>query len=350
MMNLAQLRATYASTCFPRFSTASRPKIVSAFSANGSKTQKFLFKRTLTTTLYYLEPQELYKTVKPYHLNVPASALGQKLQQSNEVSKGYRNISIQDVREEDRDFTLNQNGFQVFNDDEKHLSLHSLLSYNDYADFATVKDKYRRGVSDFLVQRLGADLVVPFTHEVRRRSEVFPQLPRGTGKAPQPVQGVHVDFTPRWAIDRMRMVLDEDLVKTILKRRWQILNVWRPLFGPLYDWPLALCDWRSIDACRDLEPSDNVYTHVTAETYNVYHHDSHRWYYVSGMQPTETLVFKSFDSHRDEETARVCPHAAFYNPLAPEGARPRESIECLAVVVYPEGTGGTGDHRDEWLP
>jgi len=120
------------------------------------------------------------------------------------------------------------------------------------------------------------------------------------------------------------MALPEQQVESILSRRWQvlkfvsssqstgffpftdliILGIWRSLFGPLYDWPLAVCDWKSVDHTLDLVPSDNVYTHIAAETYNVYHNPDHRWYYMDAMQPNETLVFKSFDSRHSDETAR----------------------------------------------
>ncbi|KAI1385932.1 uncharacterized protein F4822DRAFT_432790 [Hypoxylon trugodes] len=319
----------------------------------------------LATTLHYLDPLEIYKTEKPYHLNVPPSALAPHQKQSNEVSKAYEGILINDLRGRESDFTLDANGFQVFRDEKDHVSLNSALKYEDYENSPVVKDKYREAVKSFLVERLGAGIVIPFTHEVRRRSEVFPLLPRGTGKAPQPVQGVHVgecfgfnslvaakslDFTPRWAAERARMVLGESLAHITLNRRWQVLNIWRPLFGPLHDWPLALCDWKSINPIHDLEPSDNVYTHLTAETYNVYHNPSHRWYYISNMEPTETFVFKSFDSDQSYKVARVCPHAAFFNANAPKGCRARESVECLVLVVYPEGKGEVGHQSNEWLP
>lgn len=47
-----------------------------------------------------------------------------------------------------------------------------------------------------------------------------------------------------------------------------------------------------------------MYTHMAAETYNVYHSPSHRWYYLDGMRPSETHVFKSYDSRKTESMAR----------------------------------------------
>ncbi|ETN40800.1 uncharacterized protein HMPREF1541_05080 [Cyphellophora europaea CBS 101466] len=289
---------------------------------------------TTSATLYYLSRLELYKHEKPYHINVPPSALPPGMQ-STEKSEGYDGITVNNLRGREHEFSLDNSGFQVFRDEEKTFSLASALKYDEYADFQTVKSRYRAAVSQFLVERLGAEAVFPFTHEVRRRASVFPRLPRGTGEAPQPVQGVHVDFTPRWAVERTRMAFGEAVVDYLMTRRWQVLNIWRPLFGPLYDWPLAVCDWRSIDPSQDLVASDNVYTHTAAETYNLYHSPSHKWYFLQGMRPEETLVFKSHDSRKTNGTARVCPHAAFRDPLAPADARPRESVECLAIVVYP---------------
>jgi hypothetical protein len=73
-------------------------------------------------------------------------------------------------------------------------------------------------------------------------------------------------------------------------------SIWRPLFGPLKDWPLAVCDFRSLDASRDLIASDNILPHTVGETYNVLHNKQHEWYYLRDQIPTEILIFKSFDS------------------------------------------------------
>lgn len=75
-----------------------------------------------------------------------------------------------------------------------------------------------------------------------------------------------------------------------------LCSVWKPLFGPLYDWPLAVCDYATVDPICDLVPSDNIYTHKTIETYNVLYNGNHKWYFLNGMRQNEVLVFKSFDS------------------------------------------------------
>lgn len=83
-----------------------------------------------------------------------------------------------------------------------------------------------------------------------------------------------------------------------------IISIWRPLFGPLEDWPLALMDYRSLDRTRDLVPSDNIYTHVIRETYNVLRNESHQWYFLDGQNVDEVFLFKTYDSYAAKGHAR----------------------------------------------
>lgn len=62
------------------------------------------------------------------------------------------------------------------------------------------------------------------------------------------------------------------------------------------DWPLGLLDFRSLDLERDLIAADVVYPHYVGETFHVFYHPSHKWYYVSDQMPDEVSIFKSFDS------------------------------------------------------
>jgi hypothetical protein len=86
------------------------------------------------------------------------------------------------------------------------------------------------------------------------------------------------------------------------------------LFGPLEDWPLGLLDYQSIDTKNDLVASDNIYPHIVSETYNVFHNEAHKWFYLGNHQPDEIFVFKSFDSKSTRGTAKgnVDVHGARY--------------------------------------
>lgn len=86
--------------------------------------------------------------------------------QSNEQSQGYDGILINSLRGREQDFDLDRNGFQIFKDGSDTFSLAKALDYDEYTDFNTVKSKYRAAVGEFLKERLGAEKVFPFTHEV----------------------------------------------------------------------------------------------------------------------------------------------------------------------------------------
>lgn len=72
-------------------------------------------------------------------------------------------------------------------------------------------------------------------------------------------------------------------------------SVWRPIRGPIRDWPLALCDPRSLEL-HDLQPRDTVSRGSFVETFQVHHTLSQRWYYMSNQTPDEAWVFLQADS------------------------------------------------------
>jgi hypothetical protein len=123
-----------------------------------------------------------------------------------------------------------------------------------------------------------------------------------------------------------------DEADELLRGRVQVINVWRPIRGPLQDAPLAVCDAGSV-APGDLVPADLVYRDRVGETYGVKFNPEHRWYYVSDMQPDEALLLKCYDSATDGR-ARFAPHTAFEDPTAPADKLPRESIELRTLVFH----------------
>jgi hypothetical protein len=109
-----------------------------------------------------------------------------------------------------------------------------------------------------------------------------------------------------------------DEAEELLRGRVQVINLWRPIRGPLCDAPLAVCDAASV-APADLVPSDLVYPNRIGETYAVTYNSSHRWFYVPAMRTDEALLIKCFDSLTDGR-ARFAPHTAFDDPTAPADA------------------------------
>jgi hypothetical protein len=73
-------------------------------------------------------------------------------------------------------------------------------------------------------------------------------------------------------------------------------SVWKPLNGPIRDWPLAVCDATTVNWKADLEPTDIVSPQTQEENYQVYHRPQHRWFYLSDQTNSELLLFNQFDS------------------------------------------------------
>ena len=73
------------------------------------------------------------------------------------------------------------------------------------------------------------------------------------------------------------------------------LSIWKPLKSPVRDWPLALCDAKTIDSANDLVTADVVYQDHSEEKYQVHYKPKQRWFYLSDQQPSEMLVFSCAD-------------------------------------------------------
>ncbi len=198
----------------------------------------------------------------------------------------------------------------------------------DFYDDDEVKSVYYPEVERALKHATGADRVFIFDHTTRRH---IPGAADSRTGIRQPVARVHVDHTARSGPQRVRDLLPRE-ADGLLRGRVQIINLWRPIRGPLWDSPLAVCDASSV-SFDDLVPSDLVYPHRVGETYQVSYSPAHRWFYVPGMGVDEALLLKCFDSKTDGR-ARFAPHSAFTDPIGPADAPPRESIEVRTLIFH----------------
>jgi hypothetical protein len=214
-------------------------------------------------------------------------------------------------------------------DEEGFGLVQSHSAVRDFYDDEEVKRTYYPEAEQLLRDATGADRVYIFDHTVRRR------VPGGEdrrGDAPrQPVPRVHVDHTVTSGPQRVRDLLPDEAEK-LLRGRVQIINLWRPIRGPLRDAPLAVCDASTVKQ-EHLVPSDLIYQHRVGETYSVTFDPGHRWYYVPEMKVDEVLLLKCYDSETDGR-ARFAPHTAFDDPTTHPDAHPRESIELRALVFH----------------
>ncbi|MGA3002336.1 MAG: CmcJ/NvfI family oxidoreductase [Acetobacteraceae bacterium] len=238
---------------------------------------------------------------------------------SNTVHESHI-VPIYDLRGIEAEISLDREGFEL---------LGQVSAVRDFYDDDEVRSVYYPEAERFIAEATGASRVFIFDHTVRRRvagaSDRVPGVPR------QPATRVHVDHTARSGPQRVRDLLGDE-AEGLLKGRVQIINLWRPIRGPLRDAPLAVCDAQSV-APGDLVLSDLVYRDRAGETYAVTYNPAHRWFYVPEMQPDEVLLLKCFDSETDGR-ARFMPHSAFNDPTIPADILPRESIELRTLVFH----------------
>jgi hypothetical protein len=110
----------------------------------------------------------------------------------------------------------------------------------------------------------------------------------------QPLSRVHVDQTAATAIALIHKHLPPADVPKLLENRFQIINVWRPLEYPAIDWPLTLCDYRSVDVENDTFSVSRVSADNKSELelMAVQYSEHQKWKYLHGMTPEEFVLFK----------------------------------------------------------
>jgi hypothetical protein len=238
---------------------------------------------------------------------------------SNMTPEPHR-VHIRDMRPVAAEVGLDCQGFALV---EQHTAV------RDFWDDDEVRRVYYPEAERFLAEKTGASRVFIFDHLQRRR--VPGATRRAPGVPPQPATRVHVDHTSRSGPQRVRDLLPDE-AEELLKGRVQVINLWRPIRGPLQDSPLAVCDARTVDPA-DLVPSDLVYRERVGETYSVTYNPAHEWYYVPEMRREQALLLKIADTKTDGR-ARFMPHTSFTDPTTPPDAFPRESIELRTLVFH----------------
>jgi hypothetical protein len=155
-------------------------------------------------------------------------------------------------------------------------------------------------------------------------------------KNAKPARYPHADNTDASA-ENLAALFDAfvDDFDLVAYRRWAMYNVWRTFTPPPQDFPLAVCDARTV------RPDDEVtVTAITAElsgdivhdTTSYVHNAAHRWYWYPDMTIDEVIVFKSHDT--DPTKARRVAHTAFTDPTCPSGVPTRASVEMRALAVF----------------
>ena len=280
--------------------------------------------QTVTATLNYLRPM----TAKPvnYTYEPPPGVPWQS------GAFDSRAVRIRDVRPVASGLSLDRQGFAL---------IQAPSGFTNFDDLAQIKARYYPETERSLQQHTGATRVIVFDHNLRNGARAA----AGEAGIREPVKRVHNDFT---AGSGLRRALDELAARgldpeEVVRHRFAMINLWRPVSRAVKESPLALCDASTMTP-GDFVATDLVFQQRIGEVYSVTFSPSHRWFYAPRLGPEEALLIKCFDSAEDGR-ARFTAHTAFDDPSSPADAPPRESIEARALVIFAsdDNTGGKLD-------
>lgn len=237
-------------------------------------------------------------------------------------------VTIRNARAAAEPPTLDGMGFTL----APHVS-----AVRDFRDAAEVDRVYPDEVSALVKRLTGADVVLPSGWLLRTSGETSAALQ-------PPAADVHVDLFPDRVAPRVAAMARDAGIE-----RWSRVifsSLWRAFSPPPQDWPLALCDGRSVAddegvpntmvLCDTLPEGDAIFAPIPGEEQmfaaSVFPYSPrHRWWYYPDMTRDEAVLFKFFDS--DHARAWRVPHTAFDHSAVP-GARRRESIEFRTAAFF----------------
>lgn len=235
-------------------------------------------------------------------------------------------VDVEDARHRsdgiNRQYDLNASGTILI----KHQS-----SVANYLDKRQLKQIYEVEIETLLNATLntgsGGCRVHIFDHTIRASDAAI----REQKQTREPATLVHNDYTANSGFQCLTENLPEE-AEQLSNRRFQIINIWRPLVDPVESFPLAFCDASSIVPTDLVDTERRAPDHV-GELSLVTYNPAHRWFYFSNMRPNEVLLFKTFDSL--PEGRRGCgAHTAIDIIGRSADAKPRESIESRAFVFF----------------
>lgn len=229
-------------------------------------------------------------------------------------------VEIRDAR--GLDTSLDREGFVLV----EHES-----AVADLTDQDAIPATHAGEIADLLMAQTGCDHVQMFDRGILRFSEKS-GANEGHDNS-HPARFVHVDMAKKAAATARAQSAPEGR-KVVRSAQY---NVWRVLSAPPQDVPLGLCAYDSLDEadlidCTAIFDPPGDAPEWSFANYLLAHNPAHRWHYYSNMHPGEALIFKTSES--DPARAQMMPHGAFDNPLAPDDAPPRISLEMRGVAYW----------------
>lgn len=238
-------------------------------------------------------------------------------------SRRQAEVEVHDMRSED--FTLLDHGIELHK-----LRVPSDIDWDNQDEVAA---KYYPEVEKLLKRATGASRVHIFDHTLRKGHIIEGDkelIKRGDGGRQQPVGMAHVDYTTNSGIDRLTELLPEEADK-LRQTPFAVIQVWKPLAGPVRSSPLGVIDVSTVDK-DDLVSYPLHFKERTGYNYGVKYNPKHRWYYAEGIQVDEAYVFVCYDSRKNR--ARFTPHTGLRDHSVGPDAPPRESVELRSYCFW----------------
>ena len=212
--------------------------------------------------------------------------------------------------------------------------------FSAWTDLAAIREVYEPAQLAFVQRLLGADRMVNLGHALRTTGDTVER-----DMKPQASEA-HVDFETTAAAAYAADLYRQHHPDAPPYSRFVAFSFWRPLTPPPHDWPLAVCDFRSLDPnegernvlvwCDKIPPQEQWFDPIEGEetfpaAFIFHHNPAHQWWYFSKMTPQNALFLKFHDS--DHSRAWRCAHSAFRNNADP-GTTQRESIEFRGMAFF----------------
>jgi hypothetical protein len=266
---------------------------------------------TLDATLsYFLDTKETPVTV--------VAAPGESDKRLGGGESEPHQVTLRNGRLHLNEFALEKTGFRFVRHDTRVA---------DFYDEDEIRRVYYPEMEAMIKAEAGAKRVVVFDHTLRTADDDL----RQAAKIRDVVRRVHNDYTEWSGPQRVRDLMGDE-AEDLLKHRFAIIQVWRPIRHPVESWPLAIADARTLSP-DDLVVTERRYPDRIGQTSAITWNPEHRWYWFPHMRPDEALVFKTYESEKDGR-ARFTAHTAFEDPATPAHARPRESIEIRSLAFF----------------
>ncbi|KAL4784377.1 hypothetical protein BJX76DRAFT_347853 [Aspergillus varians] len=288
--------------------------------------------RDVEARLTYLQWQPSYMHTRPYRIGQFVGRRRPNKQRDKATNLVFcvadHAETIKDVRgltENEHPFNLDTNGFAYI-----RCTRPALTKSYEYSDPRKVENIFLPECKAILKREVeGADEIMIFDWKVGNNNKLIlhPVAEAEVSNFDRSEKGKI--GTPM--MERIRNRLPEES-QHLLSGRVQLINLWRPINGPVEDHPIAVCDRRTLDSSKLIETDMIRGNYTGTMLYPQYEPNSTcQWDYMSGQDVEDVLLFKGFDTKQG--SVKYTPHTSFTPLNTSEILSPRASVERQEIYL-----------------